>query len=91
MNYTQRLDEIERQMGGGMMTIAEESKWFVMWTMVASGQKGEPGISLYDYPGHEPLFKTPFTPEDWVWYDANAERYEQHMEKEAIRGRDFRR
>jgi hypothetical protein len=76
MNFNQRLDRIEGQMGAGAkLSLAEVSKAFVMWTQECSGLRDE-GVESrpldcvpYEPPG-EPLFKMPFTPKDWEWFDS---------------------
>jgi hypothetical protein len=82
MNYHQRLNRIEGQMGAGAkMSFGEFSKAFVMWTFDVSGDReGSLQYMPYEYPGSKPLFEVPFTLKDWEWYDSIKETLAQEIE-----------
>jgi hypothetical protein len=86
MNYNQRLDRIEGQIGAGAkLSLAEVSKAFIMLTEEWSGLRGFKNDAgpqeyvPYELPG-EPLFNMPFTPEDWEWFDSIRDILPQELE-----------
>jgi|WetSurMetagenome_2_1015567.scaffolds.fasta_scaffold458774_1 hypothetical protein len=86
MNYNQRLDRIEGQVGtGAKLSLGRVSKAFVMWTEECSGLRGsEVSLGPADYvpyqPPGEPLFRMPFTREDWEWFDSIRDILPQELE-----------
>lgn len=84
MGLDERLSEVEKVLNTEKyMSVADAAHWF--WLMAtersAGGRElGEQGG--YTYPGGVSLFSTNITPEDWEWYDANAERFVRWMEQQ---------
>jgi hypothetical protein len=79
MNYSQRLDSVEAILERGeIMPIAELAKCFCMIATEMTCGRNNGSISAgYQYPNSKSLFDPNFTPEDWEWLDANAERFAQ--------------